>query len=247
MNTRLNPRDTVGTMASISHYIQEVKAAAEDKVHLPPLSATINWTRMWTQKLNTTLTGGAILILPIESTVPGQSVKTEVAPTTTASINYSSFSEGLRAAGSAPGPFDGLPALLGSLNPGGIVQAGQYRASLTLCYSIYPSTAYAAGPIKTDLVGANVSGGITPKLTGQAGMNFAHGSSAVSWTSFTYDSSGVTVGARYLLGPILVSLTYNWLYFANSTAQRRRAKAIIFSKNTGSAGALLCVYEPIIL
>ncbi len=179
LNTRLNPMDTVGAMASISHYGQSQGSNGAQGSFTTP-SGTINWTRMWTQKLNSTLTGGAILILPIASTVPGQSTKTEVAPTGTASINYTSFSQELRAAGSAAGPFEGLPPMLGSLAPGGLVQAGQYRASLVAGYSVYPSTAFASGPLKSVLAGANVSGGITPKLTGQAGMNFAHGSSTAS-------------------------------------------------------------------
>ena len=218
LNTKLNPKDTVTTTGSISHYIQD-QSNGEGQGSFTTPSAMLNWSRIWTQKLNTTLGGGAILILPIESTVPGQSLKTQVAPTIMASINYSSFLEGLRAAGSPPGPFDGLPSLAGSLNPGGIIQAGQYRASLTYNYSIYPSYAYGAGPTKAHVFGATASGGITSKLTGQAGVNLAHGSSADSLTSFTYDTVGVTVGARYLLGPILASLTYNWLYFANSAGQ----------------------------
>ena len=126
-----------------------------------------------------------------------------------------------------------MPALYGSLNPGGIVQAGQYRTSLSYSYSIYPSIAYTGGPTKTHIIGANVSGGITPKLTGQAGLNLAHGSSADALTSSTYDSAGATLGARYLLGPVLVSVTYNWLYYANSTAQAAPGQSdYAFSKNT---------------
>jgi hypothetical protein len=233
MSTRLNPMDTVGTTASISHYTQSQGSNGGQGSFTTP-SGTINWTRMWTPKLNTALAGGAILILPIASTVPGQSVKTEVAPTATASINYSSFSQGLRAAGSAAGPFEGLPALYGSLYPGGLVPAGQYRASLNSSYSIYPSTAYGAGALKALVVGTNVSGGITPKLSGQAGMNFAHGSSTASSTNFTYDTVGVTVGARYLLGPILASLTYNWLYSSNSNSTSQPSLGqgtFAFSKN----------------
>ena len=48
-----------------------------------------------------------------------------------------------------------------------------------------------------------------------------------SGTGFIYDSFGVTVGARYLLGPILASLTYNYLYSSNTTSQGES----IFSKN----------------
>jgi hypothetical protein len=227
LSTRLNPMDTVGTTASFSHYSQSQGSTGGQGSFTTP-SGTINWTRMWTQKLNSTLTGGAILILPIASTVPEQSTKTQVAPTGTVSITYTSFSQELRAAGSAAGPFEGLPTMLGSLAPGGLVPAGQYRATLISGYSVYPSTAFAAGANKSLVVGANVSGGITPKLTGQAGMNFAHGSSAASGTGFIYDSVGVTVGARYLLGPILMSLTYNYLYSSNTDSSQGES---IFSKN----------------
>lgn len=232
INTLLTPRDTVGTTATISHYIQGQSNGSGEGSFTTP-SGQVNWSRRWTQQLNTTLSGGAMLILPIESTVPGQSQKTQVAPTTTVSINYRSFSEALRDVGSglgaessglgaaafAQGPFYGLPSMFGSLSPGGIVQPGQYTASFTYNYSYYPSFAYSAGATKSHVVGANVSGGITSQLTGQVGMNFGHGSSVASSTSFTYDTVGVTIGARYLLGPILASLTSNWLYFANSSSQ----------------------------
>ena len=55
MNTRLNPRDTVGTMASISHYIQDGQSTGGGQGSFTTPWATLNWTRMWTQKLNTTL------------------------------------------------------------------------------------------------------------------------------------------------------------------------------------------------
>jgi hypothetical protein len=180
-----------------------------------------------------------MLLLPIDSTVPGQSTKTLVAPTITTTINYRSFSETLRAAGAlagpeegAPsvGPFSGLPAMYGSLSPGGILTPGRYVASLMYSYTYYPSYAYGAGATKSHWVGINATGGITSKLSGQLGMNYAHGSSAASQTSFTYDTVGITVGARYLLGPILASLTTNWLYFSNSSSQAGLGFSQSFSK-----------------
>ena len=172
LSTRLNPIDTVGATSSISHFSQSQGSSGGGGSFTNPYG-TINWTRMWTQQLNTTLSGGATLILPIASTVPGQSTKTEVAPTGTAIINYTSFSQALSTAGSAAGPFEGLPPMYGSLAPGGLVPAGQYRATLSSTYGYYPSTAFGAGALKSVVVGTNVSGGITPKLTGQAGMNFS--------------------------------------------------------------------------
>jgi hypothetical protein len=124
--------------------------------------------------------------------------------------------------------------MYGSLAPGGVIPAGQYRASFVATYGYYPSTAFGAGAIKTVVVGTNVSGGITPKLTGQAGMNFSHGSSTASTASYTFDTVGVTLGARYLLGPILASLTYNYLYSSNSNSSSQASAGqgeFIFSKN----------------
>jgi hypothetical protein len=180
-----------------------------------------------------------MLLLPIDSTVPGQSTKTLVAPTISTIMTYSSFSEALRAAGAvagpeegapAVGPFSGLPAVYGSLSPGGILPPGRYSASLSYGYSYYPSYAYGAGATKVHVVGINANGGITSKLSGLVGLNYAHGSSAASETSFTYDTVGLTVGARYLLGPILASLTTNWLYFSNSSSQAGLGFSQSFSK-----------------
>jgi hypothetical protein len=233
LSTRLNPIDTVGATSSISHFSQSQGSSGGGGSFTNPYG-TINWTRMWTQQLNTTLSGGATLILPIASTVPGQSTKTEVAPTGSVNINYTSFSQALSTAGSAAGPFEGLPPMVGSLAPGGLVPAGQYRATLSSTYGYYPSTAFGAGALKTVVVGTNVSGGITPKLTGQAGMNFSHGSSTASTASFTYDTVGVTLGARYLMGPVLATLTYNYLYSSNSSSSSVSSVGqgeFIFSKN----------------
>jgi hypothetical protein len=129
-------------------------------------------------------------------------------------MTYSSFSEGLRDAGSS-GPFDNLPSLAGSLNPGRIMAPGAYIAGLRYTYSIFPSYAFGAGPTKTHVVGANVAGGIARNLSAQAGINYAHGSR--SNPDSTFDTVGVTGGLGYLIGPVLASLTANWLYFSNSS------------------------------
>jgi hypothetical protein len=50
------------------------------------------------------------------------------------------------------------------------------------------------------------------------GTNYAHRTS-LGISSSTFDTVGVTVGAQYLLGPVLASLTYNWLLVSNSTPQ----------------------------
>jgi hypothetical protein len=143
-------------------------------------------------------------------------------------MTYSSFSEELRDAGSSQSPFDGLPSLAGSLAPGGIMAPGKYTASMGYTYSIFPSYAFGSGPMNTHVVGANATGGITSKLVGLVGMNYAH--STRSSPSSTADTLGATVGARYLIGPVLASLTYNWLYVSNSTEQPLGQSEFQYSK-----------------
>ena len=169
--TRVSPTDTVGTTASMSHYVQE-GSAGSGSGSFTTISGTMNWGKLWTQKLSTSLSGGGIVTLPIESTVPGQSIKSTFSPTGTVTMTYKSFSEGLRAAGSAPGPFDNLPRLAGSLAQGGIIEPGAFTTSMSYNFSIFPSFALGAGPMKTHVIGVNASGGITSKLTAQAGLNY---------------------------------------------------------------------------
>jgi hypothetical protein len=214
ITTLLSQRDSVGTTAMLAHYSQGEGATST----FTTVSGMMNWNRRWTQQVSSTLSGGGILTLPIESAIPGQSVKAQLAPTGTVTLNYTSFSQGLRDAGSRRGPFDGLPSLSGMLNPGGILGPGQYTASLSYNFSIFPSYGFGAGPIKTHVVGLNAAGGITSKLSGQAGLNFSHGTSSAPLTSF--DTIGLTTGLRYLIGPVFANLTYSWLYFSSSFPQQ---------------------------
>ena len=47
----------------------------------------------------------------------------------------------------------------------------------------------------------------------------------------SFDTFGATAGASYLMGPVLVNLTYNWLYFSNSFVQAAQAQSeYAFSK-----------------
>lgn len=228
LSTRITPTDTVGTTATMSHYIQE-GASGGGGGSFTTISGMANWGKLWTQKLSSSIGGGGIFTLPIDSTVPGQSIKAQFAPTGTVSMTYSSFSEGLRAAGSAPGPFDNLPRLAGSLGAGGVIAPGAFTTALSYNFSIFPSYALGAGPMKTHIVGINARGGITPNLTAQAGMNYSHGTTSAPASSF--DTLGATAGASYLLGPVLVNLTYNWLYFSSSFAQSATAQSeYAFSK-----------------
>lgn len=228
LTTKISPTDSVGTTATMSHFIQG-GASGGGSGSFTTISGTANWAKLWTKQLSTSLAGGGIFTLPIESAVPGQSIKSTFAPTGTVTMTYSSFSEGLRAAGAAPGPFDNLPRVAGSLAPGGVIAPGAFTTSLSYNFSIFPSYALNAGPMKTHVVGVNASAGITSKLTAQAGMNVSHGSTSTPASSF--DTLGATAGASYLLGPVMVNLTYNWLYFSNSFAQTAQTQAeYAFSK-----------------
>jgi hypothetical protein len=100
---------------------------------------------------------------------------------------------------------------------------------MTYEFSVFPSYAFGSGPIKAHVLGASVTGGITSKLTAQVGMNYSHGSS--SSPPNTFDSVGVTGALSYLLGPVLASLTYNWMYFSNSSTDLAQNRSdYLFSK-----------------
>jgi len=220
INTGITARDTVGATAAMTHYSQESSGGSggsSGQGTFTTIRETLNWTRLWTPKLTTFLGAGGIVTLPVGSSVPGQSVKTQLAPTFTARMTYSSFSEALREAGSSLSPYASLPSLEGSLSPGGILAPGAYIVSMLSSYSISPSYAFGSGPMKTLGVGVNASGGITPNLSGQAGMNYSHGTRDLPSSSF--DSVAVSAGALYLIGPVLATLTYNWMFFSNSIDQ----------------------------
>lgn len=210
---QLSLRDTVGTTARMSHYDQGASSGGGSS-SFTTFNGTLNWDRTWTPTLSTTLMGGGVLTMPIDSTVVGQRVPTQISPTITANLNWVTFSEGIRAAGAvAPGPFDGLPALEGTLMPGGIVPPGQFGTRLSYNYNVFPSFVIGSGPMKTHIVGANITGGITSKLSGQLGLNYSHGSTSNPQT--TFESVNASVGASYLIGPVLANLTYRWMYFSN--------------------------------
>ena len=89
---------------------------------------------------------------------------------------------------------------------------GAYTTRMSYRFSLVPSYAFGAGPLKVHVVGLSAVGGITSKLSGQVGMNYSHGTRSAPTS--TFDTFGVTVGARYLIGPVMASLTYNWLFFS---------------------------------
>ncbi len=217
ISTRVTERDTVGASATMSHFIQEQSSGGSGQGTFTTFSETLNWHRRWTQELTTSLAGGGILTPPVGSSIPGQSVKSQFGPTAAAVMTYTSFSEALRDSGSFMNPFDNVPALAGSLNPGGVMAPGAYTASMRYIYSVFPSYAFGSGPTKAHVVGIDSRMGIMPNLTGLVGINYSHGTRSSPTT--TFDSIGANFGATYLIGPVLASLTYNWMYFSNSTAQ----------------------------
>ncbi|TKB59324.1 MAG: hypothetical protein E8D49_08360 [Nitrospira sp.] len=208
ISTRISLRDTVGATAAMSHFIQEDSSGISGSGSFTTITETLNWSRLWTQQLRTTLKGGGSLKLPVGSDIPGQSTKSQLVPTVSATMTYTSFSDELRDVGAS----DGLPSLAGSLAPGGIVPPGAYTATMSYRFSLVPSIAFGAGPLKTHVVGIIATGGITSKLSGQVGMNYSHGTRSAPTS--TFDTIGLTAGARYLIGPVLASLTYNWLFFS---------------------------------
>jgi len=212
ISTRISGRDTVGATARMSHFIQEDSGGSLGRGSFTTIAETLNWSRLWTQQLSTSLMGGAIFKLPVGSDVPGQSVKSQFVPTVGATMIYTSYLDEMRDAGASEGPFDSLTALAGSLSPGGIMTPGAYTTRMSYRFSLVPGYAFGAGPLKVHVVGLNAVGGITSKLSAQVGMNYSHGTRSAPTS--TFDTFGATVGARYLIGPVMASLTYNWLFFS---------------------------------
>ncbi len=210
LNKQLNPRDTVGVAANFANY-------DFGETSFRTIAATANWSRNWTQKVSTSLSGGGLVVPPMDTSVPGQTIKGVVVPTATARVSYTSVLEELRGVGATPGPFDNLPRLAGSLTPGSLMPAGRYTAALVYTYSVYPSFAYGVGPIKTHVVGANLEAGLTSKMTGRLGTNAAHGSLA-GLQDFNFTTVGGSAGLSYLLGPVLADLSYNYLNFSSESS-----------------------------
>ena len=95
---------------------------------------------------------------------------------------------------------------------------GQYTASLLYTFSVFPAYAGGAGAMRAHVLGINATGGITSKLTGQVGLNYAHSSGGDSAGGVvSYDTLGLTAGLNYLIGPVLASLTANYLNFYSSS------------------------------
>ena len=213
LSTRISERDTVGATAIMTHFIQEQSSGGSGQGTFTTITETLNWRRRWTEELTSALLAGATVKLPVGSASPGQSSQMQVRPTVTALLTYRSFSEELLDAGAAsPAPFDSLPLLAGTLIPGGLTPPGAYTATMSYRLSLVPSIAFGAGPQQTHVVGVNATAGLTSRLSGLVGTNYSH--STRSAPASTADTFGVTAGARYLMGPVLASLTYNWFLFS---------------------------------
>ncbi|BCA54146.1 hypothetical protein W02_12860 [Nitrospira sp. KM1] len=222
LTTRLSARDSVGTTTTLSHFEQSGSSSTTGggggSGSFTTINGMLNWGRQWSREFNTSLSGGGLLTLPIESQIPGEKIKSQLTPTALALLSYTSYSETLKAAGaslSSLSPFEGLPPLAGSLQPGAIFAPGRYNATLSYNLSVFPSYAFGAGPMKAHVIGANATAGLTSNLTANGGLNYSHGS--INTPASTFDTVGLTGGLNYLFGSSFVgSITYSWLYFANS-------------------------------
>jgi hypothetical protein len=102
---------------------------------------------------------------------------------------------------------------------------GQYNVSLVYSFNVFPSYVGGAGAIRAHVVGINATGGITSKLSGQVGMNYAH--SGGSGSVGSYDTVGLTAGLRYLIGPVQASLIGNYLNFWSSFPNTAFSKEMV--------------------
>ena len=102
---------------------------------------------------------------------------------------------------------------------------GQYTASLFYTFSVFPAYAGGVGATRAHVLGITATGGITSKLSGQVGLNYANSSGSVSVGS--YDTVGLTAGLRYLIGPVLASLTANYLNYWSSFPNTAFSKEMV--------------------
>ena len=107
---------------------------------------------------------------------------------------------------------------------------GQYTASFLYTYSVFPSYAGGAGAIRAHVLGINATGGITSSLTGQVGLNYANssgGGSIGAGSGQSYDTVGLTAALRYLIGPVLASLTGNYLNYSSAFPNTAFSKEMV--------------------
>lgn len=204
-------------------------------------TASGTWSRRWNRELTSAVAGGATLIEPFVdlTTSAKREVPLSIQPTASAIVTWTSSSSILRSAGEGSdafggrmqasptlmstmqggaGTMGGLPAQAGSMNPGAILARGRYSFSLSYNFGIFPSYVAEAGPIVTHVFGANGSFGITDRVTGMVGVNFARSIGTQQQTTFAFDSYGTNAALNYLVNPNLqVSLSHSWLNFADQS------------------------------
>ena len=103
------------------------------------------------------------------------------------------------------------------VQPGTALARGRYAITASYNYTTFPSYVAQSGPIQTHVVGVRGAVGLTQRVTGQLGLNFARSISSYNQgTVAAFDTYGTTVGLAYLATSALqASLTYNWLNFAD--------------------------------
>ena len=158
-------------------------------------------------------------------------------------MTYSSFSEGLRDAGSSWARLIVCRHWPAASIQGESWHPGRTLRRCALATAYIPGYAFGSGPTKTHVVGANATGGIARNLTAQVGVNYAHGSRDNPNLTEHMTRSMVIGGLGYLIGPVLANLTGNWLYFSNSTDQSVSQSVRVLKKD-GHVVIFLCVYEP---
>lgn len=118
----------------------------------------------------------------------------------------------------AAGGIGSLPAQSGSMSAGGILPRGRYMVALSYNFGVFPSYVAESGPMVTHVVGVTSSFGLTDRVTGQVGVNFARSIGSFQNVTFATDSYSTTAALNYLVTPNLqVSLTHGWLNFIDQS------------------------------
>ena len=228
--TRLTATDTLGATYSHSSFSQPNAANFSTDV------GTVTWSKLWSRELSSRLGGGVTLLEPFTNTSSGtsQRVPTHLLPTGTASMTYASGSSFIRAAGGEGGLFGSVPALAGTLAPGGTAGRGAYSVSLAYNIGVYPAFVATSGALLSQVVSLSGSVGLTDRLTAQGGANLGYNKQIVEAASTTFITYGTTVSFNYLFTPTLrASLAHNWLSFDQSgAAAAGGTSSVSFSKQT---------------
>lgn len=219
ITTRLSPNDSVGVNYSYSTF-QQSSGLDAFSTH----TATGSWSRQWLRELGTAFTGGATLLQPYDdfSTGRPQRVPAKLVPTVGAVLAWTSASSALKSAGEGAfvgaGSVGNIPGLSGSIQPGTVMQRGRYSFAVSYNYSVFPSYVAQSGALQSHVFGASARAGLTDRITGTLGLNFARSIGRFGPTVFAVDTYGTTTGLAYLVTPNLqASLTHSWLNFVDKS------------------------------